>query len=335
MHCVRRCDHKYSTHGFLVSNIFREIRQTEASNLEWSEQTHSMYVKHVTRIYTTQAYRRATKPIILANEQCVKFRTARNDLCAVVISPFLLNCKLYKLNLNRSFCRSSTIEKIRRDAHVPREHHCRIFPTTRWIANRKVSFRSIVRVDGLMKRSYIWRCTRFTKHLHFPARFAHVRKKNASVISEYSLTISTRWVSLAHRFPLFDERKVARDPSSSRCTSSRNMQFSNVESGSLFSLSLSFSLFSSSRAENAISFNFQAMRMKHGALRGFEGANAANRYATSNSGPSECKQRERKRQRERTNGEKDERKKGGDSFILVLEKKTKDPSQNPWKWRNR
>lgn len=50
-----RCDHKYSTHGprFLVSNIFKEIRQTEASNLEWSKQTLDVYVKHVTRTYHT------------------------------------------------------------------------------------------------------------------------------------------------------------------------------------------------------------------------------------------------------------------------------------------
>lgn len=47
----------------------------------------------------------------------------------------------------------------------------------------------------------------------------------------------------------------------------------------------------SSRVKDAISFNFPAMRMKHGALRGFEGANAANRYATSNSvSASESKQ---------------------------------------------
>jgi len=88
------------------------------------------------------------------------------------------------------------------------------------------------------------------------------------------------------------------------------MQFS-IESS--FSLSLSLSLFSlflfSSRAEDAISFNFPAMCMKHEALRGSEGANAANRYATSNSvSASESKQDNREKATEReTDGAKEQR----------------------------
>jgi hypothetical protein len=39
--------------------------------------------------------------------------------------------------------------------------------------------------------------------------------------------------------------------------------------------------------------------MKHGALRGFEGANAANRYATSNSGSASEPKQGNRRERDR------------------------------------
>lgn len=68
-------------------------------------------------------------------------------ICApLVISPFLLNYKLYELNLNRSLIvSSSTIEKFVA-MRTLREHHRQIFLISRWIANRKVSW-NIVRED--------------------------------------------------------------------------------------------------------------------------------------------------------------------------------------------
>lgn len=148
----------------------------------------------------------------------------------------------------------------------------------------------------LASLSSIARCECLTKRIHMPWMFAkhqgfstiRTSERSDSLISEYSLTIFIRRKSTkSFLYCTHLVSAIRRKKSGAKLvvfvveTRLRGTEFSilSVESGSL-----SVSLFFSSRAEGAISFNFPTMRMRYGALRGFESANAANRYATSNLG---------------------------------------------------
>lgn len=134
----------------------------------------------------------------------------------------------------------------------------------------------------------------FAKHQDFST----IRPSERSIFSDIRIFTNDFYTLKEHEvfpiriyisFPPFDGRKAARNLSSlsSRCTRSRSTQFSilSVENSSLsLSLSLSFPLFFSRVPRTRYLFNFPTMRMRYGALRGFESANAANRYATSNFG---------------------------------------------------
>lgn len=190
----------------------------------------------------------------------------------------------------------------------------------------------------LASLSSIARCECLTKRIRMPWMFAkhqgfsddsYVRKERFSDIRIFANDFYTlkehKVFPIVHiSFPPFDERKTARNlPSlSSKCTRSRGMKFSILSDREWQSVcfSLSFTLFSP--AEGAISFNFPTMRMRYGALRGFESANAANRYATSNSGSaseSEQDNREKETEERERRGEGKEIEK---LYIFALEKKT-------------
>lgn len=132
----------------------------------------------------------------------------------------------------------------------------------------------------------------------------YVRKKRSIAISEIYIFTNyfyERTKDLASRalLPPFDERKAT-----------KLVEMHTLQRHAIFDLECREwqSSLSSSRTESTISFNFPVMRMKHGALRGFEGANAANRYATSNSSSaSEPKQGNR-----RERGRKDRWRKGAE-----------------------
>jgi len=124
-------------------------------------------------------------------------------------------------------------------------------------------------------------------------------------------------------FPLFDKRKAfVKLVAFKMHTLERHAIFDREWQS--FSVSLIFFLFPfPSRAEDAISFNFLAMCMKYEALRGFEGANAANRYATSNSvSASESKQDNRRGGgRKGTNGVKEQRERKRKALYSCWKKK--------------